>query len=165
MIIQAPHDAPTGHQGSGFRRVWQSIEADMTAVTQVRRELTEFARQAGFSEPRLPDIALACYEAMTNIAEHAYPADLPDRASRTFDVTAAYEPTGAGAAPTLRVTFDDYGHWDSSPTDPAQHRGRGITLMRACSNSCSLVSSPEGTRVSLQWNDDPPRDLSLDPRM
>ena len=118
------------------------LRAEPAVLAPVRRALAEFLRQAGFPEDRAHDVLLACYEAMANIVEHAYPS----ACDGTFDLSATYDRAG-----TLTVTITDRGEWKIDGPDPASRRGRGLQLVRACADRSEVVSGDAGTRVHLQW--------------
>lgn len=119
------------------------LRAEPAVLAPARRALAEFVRQAGVPDDRAHDVLLACYEAMANIVEHAYPAG----SDGTFDLSAHYDRSG-----TLTVTLTDRGVWKSDGPDPASRRGRGLQLVRACADRSDVVSGETGTRVHLQWH-------------
>ena len=91
-------------------------------------------------------------EAMANAAEHAY-FGTPDRG--TVDVEACYDV----ACHILTLTIVDRGHWLGPALDKQRDsslnrlRGRGIQLMRALADSTSIDSTPDGTHVTLTWDE------------
>lgn len=131
--------------GAGPSRAWSldAIPATITALTGVRAALADFARTTGLAEDRVHDVALAAYEAMANIVEHAYPPGTAE----TFAARAVHD-VGGGS---LTITLADHGSWKNDGPVPARRRGRGITLMRACSDHADIVSGTDGTTVNLRW--------------
>lgn len=139
---QSGVDATRGD--GGFSLI--ELRAEPTVLAPARRALAEFLRRAGFPDDRAQDVLLACYEAMANIVEHAYPSG----AAGTFDVSATCDRAG-----TLTVTITDRGVWNSAGPDPASRRGRGLRLVRACADRSEVACGDTGTRVLLQWRGAP----------
>ena len=123
-------------------------------LAPTRAALADFVRETGLPADRMSDVLLAVYEAMANIVEHAYPTDRPG----TFDVRAAHAP----GADRLTVTITDHGDWKNEVPDPASCRGRGLLLMRSCSDAADVRTGPDGTRITLQWRCDPRASLPDD---
>lgn len=121
-----------------------AVPAEMSRLASVRGTLTQFAREVDLSEDIGYAFVLSAYEAMANIVEHAYP---PGREG-TFDLQAVYDPD----AETLVVTIADQGTWNDDEQNPAAQRGRGLQLMRACSDRAAIVSGERGTQIHLQWS-------------
>lgn len=118
------------------------LRAEPAALAPARRALADFLQQNGFPDARAYDVLLACYEAMANTVEHAYPTG----SDGTFDLSATCDRAG-----TLTVTITDRGEWKTDGPDPASRRGRGLQLVRACADRSEVVSGNAGTRVHLQW--------------
>ncbi|MCA1004708.1 ATP-binding protein [Rhodococcus hoagii] len=118
------------------------LRAEPAVLAPARNALAEFLRQNRFPDDRAYDVLLACYEAMANTVEHAYPSGTDG----TFDLSATCDRTG-----TLTVTITDRGEWKTGGPDPASRRGRGLQLVRACADRSEVVSGDTGTRVHLQW--------------
>ncbi|MFD1812393.1 ATP-binding protein [Rhodococcus gannanensis] len=126
---------------AGGRWSLTSVPAALSELAAARRGLAEFAASTTLPSDRVHDVALAAYEAMANAVEHAY----PDRTAGTFDVRAV------AADGLFTVTVTDRGAWKCGDPDPALRRGRGITLMRACSDHFELDPGPDGTTAVLEW--------------
>ncbi|PTR28752.1 serine/threonine-protein kinase RsbW [Rhodococcus sp. OK519] len=124
-----------------------AVPAQVSVLSAARAALTEFATEAELPDAMVPDMLLATYEAMANIVEHAYPHD----GAGTFDLKAAYN----RADETLTITIADHGSWKSGGPDPASRRGRGLQLMRSCSDVADVVPDDSGTQVHLQWRGRP----------
>lgn len=126
--------------------VLTAVPARPAALAPARSALGEFLRAHRVPDDLTPDVVLAAYEAMANIVEHAYPAG----SDGTFDLRATYGRDG-----TLTVTVSDHGTWKSGGPDPASRRGRGLPLMRSCSDDAEIVCADGGTRVHLRWKCSP----------
>jgi serine/threonine-protein kinase RsbW len=126
---------------AGARWALVDVPAALSELAAVRRAVAGFAASTSLPGDRVHDVALATYEAIANVVEHAYPGGTVG----TFDVRAV------AAADLLTVTVTDRGAWKCGDPDPALRRGRGITLMRACSDRLDLVSGPDGTTAVLEW--------------
>ena len=75
----------------------------------------------------------------------------------TVDVSLASDPSRH-----ITVTITDHGGWKSEAPDPASRRGRGLLLMRSCSDAADVHTGPDGTRIILQWRCDPRASLPDD---
>lgn len=144
MSSAEPDQLPqTEPEHAGFVRTGP---ADAGTVSRMREEFARWLRD-GFSldAERFSDIVLAVYEAMSNVAEFAYPADAQDR---PLSVRAQHDVAGDG----LVVTVADRGEWrERDPAARAPLRGRGIPLMRALADRFTLEPSDRGTRVDMQF--------------
>jgi anti-sigma regulatory factor (Ser/Thr protein kinase) len=126
------------------RELWSpGTPATVDHLARMRRILVDWVTAAGMNRDQVNAVALAAYEAMSNVVEHAYP-DTPG----TFDLHAMRHDN------RLTVTVIDSGRWkptsDSSTTLPAL-RGRGLTLMKGLSVEFALVRRARGTLVRMTW--------------
>jgi serine/threonine-protein kinase RsbW len=112
-----------------------------SSLPAVRQKLAAWARRAGLPAEEIGDLALACYEAMANVVNHAYgdEAGLLDvQASRPDD--------------QLAVTVTDHGSWQQPPGKSGQvGGGRGLPLIRLLSHTADVVATPQGTTVRMRW--------------
>lgn len=100
-------------------------------------------------EVRTADIALATYEALANCADHAY-RDAGSPGAMAVEVT--YDDRSA----LVRVCVTDEGSWVNPDAGPAAlARGRGIHLMRALSDECTVSGTEHGTTVCLHFGECP----------
>lgn len=109
-------------------------------LRRIRQRLAAWARASGAGTELVDDIALATYEALANVVDHAYPdgkveAWLDARRDRRGIV----------------VTIGDHGRWRQPPSDPGI-RGRGLAMMRALTQRMTVERSPSGTTVTLCWS-------------
>jgi serine/threonine-protein kinase RsbW len=135
---------------TGGHRFRCSAAANPATVTRVRRQLSDWLHASPLAgDERVPDVLLAAYEAMLNVAEYAYPDS--DSPASVMDVLAVLDTTGQ----TLVVTVTDHGRWVEHAADPdgvrARLRGRGIPLMKALASETSVDSTSAGTKVRLTW--------------
>lgn len=137
-----PSAQPGG--GSDRRLCLDEVRADLTVLAPIRRRLAEFAREIGLSADMTGDMLLATYEALANVAEHAYPPG----AEGTFDLCADDRPDEG----VLIVTIVDRGRWKPEVDNSRARRGRGVRLMHACTDSARVEAGSDGTRIHLQWN-------------
>jgi anti-sigma regulatory factor (Ser/Thr protein kinase) len=92
-------------------------------------------------------------EAVTNVIEHAYPADRPGSVGLRARC-------GVGSAPATRrvtVTITDHGDWgrDHRVVDPRWPPGHGLSVMSGCTAEIHVKRSADGTTVTLISNDGP----------
>lgn len=121
-----------------------AVVARQADLHLLRRDLCDWALAAGLIVDQAEDLTLACYEVLTNIAEHAYPTDLDG----TFDVEAMVTTT------RIDVVIRDRGTWKipDQDTSSTSMRGRGLRLARAVSDHMTVETGPHGTTVLLRWN-------------
>lgn len=132
-----------------FRFVRARVVADARSAARTRAEFAAWLeRYFSLDDDRFSDLLLAVNEAIANAAEFAY-VDAAERG--TLDVRAAYDAN----ADTLAVTVDDRGRWRQKvPVQrQQQRRGRGIPLMEVLADDVVIEPTPQGTRVTLTWND------------
>jgi anti-sigma regulatory factor (Ser/Thr protein kinase) len=121
--------------------------ADARTAAVLRDDLYAWLRQFTDVPPtQLSDIVVSTYEALANCADHAY-ANRPGSAG-AMTLRAAYD----RAAEAIRVSITDGGMWrEPEAPKPSDIRGRGIALMRALADQCSIEGRPHGTTVSLLY--------------
>lgn len=111
-----------------------------SALSQARAQLTAWAENTGLDADQIDDMALAVYEAMANVVDHAY-----DRPGGTFDLLARRR------ADCVTVTITDRGRW-KPPADGGQSwRGRGLLIMERAARVFELTRHAMGTTVSMSW--------------
>lgn len=132
--------------GPGHRRELSlpDLPAEANTLALVRGSVAAFADEIGLSPTQTHDCLLATYEAVANTVEHAYPAG----SQAHFDVCGVYD----GDTGTVTITITDYGVWKDGLPDPSSRRGRGLKLMRSCSDTVEIIHSTTGTQVHLRWN-------------
>ncbi|WP_410674880.1 ATP-binding protein [Amycolatopsis sp. cmx-4-68] len=125
------------------------VPAVPEALRRLRHDLMAWALAAGVGESRAQDIVLASYEALANVADHAYHG----AGSGVVDLDAAVHPD------RIEVMISDHGRWRTPVPDPrpVSLRGRGLLLLRASADRADITSGEEGTVVTLTWDLDPVR--------
>lgn len=105
--------------------------------------VTDYAKLAGLNEKEVYAVQLAVDEASTNIIEHGYGNECPNR----IDVTCDIQENGLKV-----VIFDDAEPFDPGsvpdpdinvPLEELKSRGLGIFLMRKMMDEVHYQSSPE----------------------
>lgn len=118
------------------------VPATAERLPALRHALSSWAFRAGVAWEQVEELALATYEAMANVVEHAYPSE-----PGTFDLLATHLPEQE----CVEVTVVDRGRWKSPATEPGPLHGRGIPLMRDLAQHVTLWPSPTGTTAVLRW--------------
>jgi len=124
--------------------------ADAVTAARLRRELQRWLRDAteASAEAR-DDVVLGVHEALANCVEHAYHGR---HAAGTMTVQAGHDPVGH----SISVCVSDRGSWNrpsrKNRDDPRS--SRGITLMRALADHCTIDVRTNGTVVRLDYTYD-----------
>lgn len=123
------------------------VPAAPAALRRLRHELMAWVLAAGVGERRAGDIVLAAYEALANVADHAYDGS----GDGLVDVDASAYPD------RIEVVITDHGQWRAPVPDaePVSLRGRGLLLLRASADHADIASGDAGTVVTLAWDLDP----------
>lgn len=116
------------------------LPAVADALGRVRAQLTAWARTAGLADDQIDDVALAVYEAMANVVDHAY-----DSPGGTFDLHACRHDD------LITVTVTDHGRWKESANGKQSPRGRGLLIIERATRRFTLSQQPRGTTVSMDW--------------
>ncbi|MEE3064830.1 MAG: ATP-binding protein [Actinomycetota bacterium] len=122
--------------------------ADAATAGALRRTLQSWLRELPQASAQVSgDVVLGVNEALANCVEHAYHAQ---DAVGTMRLQAGYDP----AAQTIRVCVSDRGRWyRRSPRQPHDPRAsRGIMLMHALADHCTISTDPDGTTVCLDYS-------------
>jgi anti-sigma regulatory factor (Ser/Thr protein kinase) len=125
--------------------------ADAVTAAKLRRALQRWLEHVTQASGDVrDDIALGVYEALANCVEHAYRAQ---HRVGTMRLQASYDP----AAQSVRVSVSDRGTWHRHPAkkldDP--RASRGIMLMHALADHCTIDTRPSGTTVCLDYSMSP----------
>jgi len=102
----------------------------------MRRHVTRWLMGHDVPADVAADIVLATSEACANAIEHAY-----GPGEGTVGLDAVIE----GGLATLVVT--DTGRWREARS---RERGRGLSLIEACMDSCELTTGPAGTELRMR---------------
>jgi PAS domain S-box-containing protein len=112
------------------------IPADPARLRSVRRNIGRWLSGHEVPKPDAEDIILASSEACANSIEHAYG---PGEGSVEIEAEVA------GGEVTIVVR--DAGRWRTARNGD---RGRGLPLMKACMDSCTLTRGDAGTEIRMQ---------------
>ena len=120
------------------------VQAVPQALRRLRHDLMAWVLSAGVEADRAQDIVLASYEALANVADHAYDG----AGSGVVDLDAAVHPD------RIEVVISDHGKWRTPVVDPrpVSLRGRGLLLLRASADRADIASGESGTVVTLAWD-------------
>ncbi|EFG77186.1 hypothetical protein HMPREF0591_2888 [Mycobacterium parascrofulaceum ATCC BAA-614] len=121
--------------------------ADAVTAAEWRRVLRRWLHEATEAPAEVrDDIILSVNEALANCVEHAY------RTHRTVG-TMKLQGSHDLAAQAISVCVSDRGSWQHPPaqrlSDP--RRSRGIALMHALADHCTINARPNGTTVCLDY--------------
>lgn len=93
------------------------------------------------------DVLLAVSEAVSNSAEHAYPATgMPNESEPVIAVHIVELPEPDGRR--IRAVANDFGVWRSPPSCQG-YRGRGLRMIESLMDSCEVDHGRAGTRVTM----------------
>lgn len=125
-----------------FRR--HGVQAEPQALRRLRHDLMAWVLETGVDEGRAQDIVLASYEALANVADHAYDG----AGTGVADLDATAHPD------RIEVVIGDHGRWRTPVVDPrpVSPRGRGLLLLRASADRADIASGETGTVVTLAWD-------------
>lgn len=121
------------------------MRAQPETPSTLRRAFREWLRALRWPAEEADDLILALNEAAANVVEHAY-TQLHRKRYRLVRVSAECVPSPLG--PRIRIEVADAGQWRPPPADPG-YRGRGLRLMRACTDSLAIDTTASGTRVTM----------------
>lgn len=121
--------------------------ADAVTAAELRHSLRGWLQEVTKAPAEVrDDIILGVNEALANCVEHAY------RASRTVG-TMKLQASHDSAAQSISVCVSDRGSWLQPSrqrlSDP--RRSRGIMLMQALADHCTINARPNGTIVCLDY--------------
>lgn len=119
------------------------VLADPTELAVLRRRVTRWACGTALSHSTVEDLALATYEAMANVVEHAYRNSYGD-----LEVLGMVELDKA----SVTITVLDRGSWRTSPTNPDGVRGRGLVLVHGLADDVDIAVDAGGTTVRMRWD-------------
>jgi anti-sigma regulatory factor (Ser/Thr protein kinase) len=121
--------------------------ADAVTASELRRALRAWLCEAtDVCADVRESILLGAGEALANCVEHAYRTH---HRAGTMELQASYDP----AARSMTVRISDRGTWHrpapKKPNDP--RASRGIMLMHALADHCTINARPGGTTVCLNY--------------
>lgn len=125
--------------------------ADAATAAEWRRALRVWLREETAASADVGhNVLLGASEALANCVEHAYRTH---HRAGTMELRAGYDP----AAGLISVRVKDCGTWHRpSPKKPDDPRAsRGIMLMHALADHCTINARPGGTTVCLNYATEP----------
>lgn len=147
----ARSEAPSGSpQTPATRSLRLQRTADLTAPGAVRRGLNSWfgamglADITGLADDDRDDLVLAVDEAVANVVDHAY-AQFDDPGDLVVNVEVGPHPDGGDC---IVADVADRGRWRPCLSESG-YRGRGLNLMRCCTDWVRIESSDAGTRVVM----------------
>jgi anti-sigma regulatory factor (Ser/Thr protein kinase) len=128
-------------------RLCRAGAADAVTAARLRRDLRRWLQGVPeLSAETRDDIILGVNEALANCVEHAYHGQ---HAVGTMRIQASHDPE----AQSISVRVSDRGRWHRPPpTKPDDPRSsRGIALMRALAERCTIEGRAGGTMVRMDY--------------
>jgi PAS domain S-box-containing protein len=123
------------------------LPSDPTQLSDMRRDLGRWLRQAGAGSEVVEVIQIACHEACSNSIEHGY-----EFGDGRLWVDAELDDEH------VILTVRDKGHWIDRPDGPPRYRGNGLPLMQALMDSVELThENGNGTAVRMARSLSPDR--------
>jgi anti-sigma regulatory factor (Ser/Thr protein kinase) len=125
--------------------------ADAVTAAELRHALQRWLQEATkVSADVRDDIILGANEALANCVEHAYRTH---RTVGTMRLQAHHDP----GTRSVSVCVSDRGTWHRPlPTKPSDPKAsRGIMLMHALADHCTINARPSGTTVCLDYTTNP----------
>ncbi len=122
----------------------QAFLGDARTPSLVRRTLVAWLTERGVAAEHREDLVLAVNEAVTNVIDHAYRgSDKPGFVE--IDVELSDEHDGEC---WVTVVVTDYGAWRQGRA-AVGFRGRGLQMIRACTDWRVIERLAVGTRVTM----------------
>jgi serine/threonine-protein kinase RsbW len=124
--------------------VHRVLAAEPDAPRLVRHALRSWLRELSVPEDETQDLLLATSEAVANVVDHAYAiANTPSEATVTADLRHHVDGTRR-----VIITVTDAGCWRPAPREK-RVRGRGLQMMRACTDSVEIEATTADTQVIM----------------
>ncbi len=153
--VSATSNNPNSVKDVGELTYTHTGSADAHTVATFRQRFRNWLnRHLELGAERFSDIVLSTDEALTNCADHAYRAA---ECSGNMTLQATYQP----ATTSLKVCVTDHGSWlEPDPAAINAIRGRGILLMRALTDDCTIEGCNDSTTVCLYFHSCPPKNIA-----
>ena len=120
-------------------------EATAANAAQLRDQFGTWLREQGVDMSQTNEILLAVNEALANCVDHAYAGH---DSVGTMAVRADFQPS----AGCLSLCVTDHGRWmQPGPHRSDSRRGRGVALMHAMADHCTINGRNDGTTVCLDY--------------
>ncbi|GAA2797812.1 ATP-binding protein [Saccharopolyspora taberi] len=118
---------------------YRQVPAVAGELPGLRDALARWALRTGLACDRSEALALASYEAMANVVEHAYVRP------GAMDVEAVH----LSAQNRVEVTITDRGQW--LPLSGEREGGRGLPLIHRLADEAVITPGSAGTVVRMSW--------------
>jgi anti-sigma regulatory factor (Ser/Thr protein kinase) len=126
----------------------QTFLSSSATPSLVRRTLVVWLDERDVAEVHREDVVLAVSEAVSNVVDHAY-RDVETPGCLEVDIELTDELRRAdGTERWLTVAVTDYGTWRSERASNG-FRGRGLQMIRACTDWWHIERRASGTRVTM----------------
>ncbi len=162
MVTKSKNDPETNPRKAGAPSLKVRIPANARFGKSVREEVTGFASQFRIGRTQLEEFIFAIGEALANAIEHSGSNDVIEVRCQIEDdkIIATVIDSGRG--------FLTDSHPTATLPDELAERGRGLPIMRRCTDIFAVHSVPgKGTAVVLGrylppgTHDDPPKENHL----
>jgi anti-sigma regulatory factor (Ser/Thr protein kinase) len=122
------------------------LPATPVSASLVRQRTRAWLDALSWPPLQADDLVVAVNEAVANVIDHAY-RDRPEPGDVHVYAWSIWEGTGSGSR-RIVVAVTDHGRWRPLPADPG-HRGRGLPMIRACTDSVLIERAAGGTSVIM----------------
>jgi anti-sigma regulatory factor (Ser/Thr protein kinase) len=132
------------------------LTADWVAPARVRARVREWLGAHRWPTAHVDELVLAISEAVSNSIEHGYGLRA-ESVARATDVVEVHSHIGVDVDGFRQAEFTikDYGVW-RIPSGRRTTRGRGMLIMRTCTDDVMVDFSDAGTTVMLLSHPVPP---------
>jgi serine/threonine-protein kinase RsbW len=120
------------------------VQANQWAPSLVRRRLRQWLEKLGWPRDEQDDLVLAVNEAVSNVAEHAYPPNRGGQATVLGERVDGVRRTHT----RLVFTITDHGRWREPPAESERPR-YGLPIMRAMTDVFRRETTSAGTRITV----------------
>ncbi|GAA5132209.1 ATP-binding protein [Pseudonocardia adelaidensis] len=127
-------------RGAGRLRMRLAAPSLPERLKDIRAQVARWANRLGLSADAVDDIVLATHEALSNVADHAYPDGEGDA-----ELDAACEDG------EVRVVVRDNGRWRTPSHDPGW-RGHGLVLIEGLAEHVDVHHAAAGTSIAMRWH-------------
>ena len=126
----------------------QTFLSSAATPSLVRQTLTVWMTEREVDELHREDLVLAVSEAVTNVVDHAYRnVETPGCIEVDIELTHERDDDG-GPERWVTIAVTDYGIWRSERASNG-FRGRGLQMIRACTDWRHVERRAVGTRVTM----------------
>lgn len=140
-------DALSGSEADGQVRPTaelhcRAVPANPERFPALRRTLAGWAEHVGMSTEQIELVGMVSYEALANVAAHAYP-----HGDGVLDAHALFQASSSRA----QIVITDYGHWQEPPGERGELGGRGLVMIDSLTEHAEVTTTASGTSVRMSW--------------